>query len=69
MDTRSSEREAATFSRMQAIASSYQRSDIYQNMLAKAKQSHQRAHKPAIPLKNKESPSGAAKLQVLFRCD
>lgn len=67
MDTHNSEREAATFSRMQAIASSYQRSDIYQNMLAKAKRSRQQADKPAIPFKNKESPSGAAKLQVLFR--
>lgn len=67
VDTHNSEREAATFSRMQAIASSYQRSDIYQNMLAKAKRSRQRADKPAIPFKNKESPSGATKLQVLFR--
>lgn len=67
VDTRSSEREAATFGRMQAIASSYQSSEIYQNMLAKTKRSRQRADKPAIPFKNKESPSGAAKLQVLFR--
>lgn len=67
MDTRSSEREAATFSRMRAIASSYQNSQMCHSMLAKAKQSRQRADKPAIPFKNKESPSGAAKLQVLFR--
>lgn len=67
VDTRSSEREATTFSRMQAIARSYQSSEMCQNMLAKAKQSRQRADKPAIPFKNKESPSGAAKLQVLCR--
>ncbi|CAF97088.1 unnamed protein product, partial [Tetraodon nigroviridis] len=67
VDTHSSEREAATFSRMQAIASSYQRSEIYQKMLAETKRSRQRADKPAIPYKNKESPSSAVKLQVLFR--
>lgn len=67
MDTRNSEREAATFSRMQEIASAYQSSEIYQNMLEETEQSLQRADKPTIPFKNKESPNGAAKLQVLFR--
>lgn len=69
VDTRSSERESATFSRMQAIASSYQSSEIYQDMLAKTKLSRLRSSKPAIPFKNKESPSGAVKLHVLFRYD
>lgn len=67
VDTRSSEREAATFSRMHEITSSYQRSAIYQNMLGKMEQSLQRADKPAIPFKSKESPSDAAKLEVLLR--
>lgn len=67
VDTRNSEREASTFSRMQEIASSYQSSEIYQNMLEKTEQSLQRSDKPPIPFKNKESPSGAAKLHVLFR--
>ncbi|KAM3606139.1 uncharacterized protein V6R79_011396 [Siganus canaliculatus] len=67
VDTRSSEREAATFSRMHEITSSYQRSSIYQSMLQKMEQSLQRADKPAIPFKSKESPSSAAKLEVLLR--
>lgn len=67
MDTRSSEREAATFSRMHEITSFYQSSNIYQSMLGKMEQSLQQADKPAIPFKNKYSPSVAAKLQVLLR--
>ncbi|XP_033835077.1 ATP-binding cassette sub-family G member 5 [Periophthalmus magnuspinnatus] len=67
VDTRSSEREAATLSRMREIASTYQRSDVYMNMLAKIEQSLQQSDKPAIPFKSKESPSGAAKLEVLLR--
>uniref|UniRef100_A0A8C4IB66 ATP-binding cassette, sub-family G (WHITE), member 5 n=1 Tax=Dicentrarchus labrax TaxID=13489 RepID=A0A8C4IB66_DICLA len=67
VDTRSSEREAATFNRMHEITSSYQRSAIYQNMLGKMEQSLQWADKPAIPFKSKESPNGAAKLEVLLR--
>ncbi|XP_014897698.1 ATP-binding cassette sub-family G member 5 isoform X2 [Poecilia latipinna] len=67
VDTRSSEREAATFSRMHEITSSYQRSAIYQNMLDKMEQSLQISDKPAIPFKNKESPNCVAKLGVLVR--
>lgn len=67
VDTRSSEREATTYSRMQEIASSYQKSVIYQSMLQKTQQSLQRPDKPAIPFKSKESPNGAAKLEVLLR--
>ncbi|XP_031164792.1 ATP-binding cassette sub-family G member 5 [Sander lucioperca] len=67
VDTRSSEREAATFSRMQEITSAYQKSAIYQSMLEKVEESLQRADKPAIPFKSKESPSGATKLEVLLR--
>ncbi|XP_008296303.1 ATP-binding cassette sub-family G member 5 [Stegastes partitus] len=67
VDTRNSEREAATFNRMHEITLSYQGSDIYQSMLGKTEQSLQRSDKPAIPFKSKESPSGAAKLEVLVR--
>lgn len=67
VDTRNSEREAATFNRMHEITSSYQKSDIYQSMLGKMEQSVQRTDKPAIPFKSKESPSGLAKLEVLLR--
>uniref|UniRef100_A0A3Q0RQX4 ATP-binding cassette sub-family G member 5 n=1 Tax=Amphilophus citrinellus TaxID=61819 RepID=A0A3Q0RQX4_AMPCI len=67
VDTRSSEREAATFTRMHEITSAYQRSAIYQSMLEKMEQSLQRSDKPPIPFKSKESPSGAAKLGVLLR--
>lgn len=52
---------------MHEITSSYQRSAIYQSMLAKMEHSLQRADKLAIPFKSKESPSGAAKLEVLLR--
>ncbi|KAM6956217.1 ATP-binding cassette sub-family G member 5 [Aplochiton taeniatus] len=67
VDTRSSEREAATYSRMHEITSSYQKSDIYRSMLGQTERSLQKADKPAIPFKSKESPSPAAKLAVLFR--
>uniref|UniRef100_A0A672JNZ5 ATP-binding cassette sub-family G member 5 n=2 Tax=Salarias fasciatus TaxID=181472 RepID=A0A672JNZ5_SALFA len=67
VDTRNSEREAATFSRMHEITSSYQRSAIYQGMLRRTEQSLQRPDKPEVPFKSKESPSGAAKLGVLLR--
>lgn len=67
VDTRNSEREAATFNRMHEITLSYQRSGIYQSMLGKTEHSLQRSDKPVIPFKSKESPSGAAKLEVLVR--
>lgn len=67
VDTRCSEREAATFNRMHEIMSSYQKSDIYLRMLEKIEQSLQQAVKPPIPFKSKESPSVAAKLEVLLR--
>uniref|UniRef100_A0A7N6F718 ATP-binding cassette sub-family G member 5 n=1 Tax=Anabas testudineus TaxID=64144 RepID=A0A7N6F718_ANATE len=67
VDTRSSDREAATFSRMHEITSFYQKSNIYQKALAKTEQSLQRTDKLAIPFKSIESPSGAAKLAVLLR--
>jgi len=67
VDTRSSEREAATFSRMHDITSSYQGSAIHQSMLGKMQQSLQRSNKAAIPFKSKESPNGVAKIGVLFR--
>ncbi|KAM9365538.1 ATP-binding cassette sub-family G member 5 [Pholidichthys leucotaenia] len=67
VDTRNSEREAATFSRMHEITSSFQKSEIYHSMLTKMNQSLQRSDKPVIPFKSKESPSGVAKLKVLLR--
>ncbi|XP_053731988.1 ATP-binding cassette sub-family G member 5 [Synchiropus splendidus] len=67
VDTHNSEREAATFNRMHEITSSYRKSAIYEGMQQKMQQSLQRADKPDIPFKSKESPSGAAKLEVLVR--
>ncbi|XP_028845598.1 ATP-binding cassette sub-family G member 5 [Denticeps clupeoides] len=67
VDTRSSEREAATYRRMHDISSSYQNSDIYQNMLERIQQVCQWQEKPNIPFKSKESPSNISKLGVLFR--
>lgn len=67
VDTRNSEREAATLNRMHEITSFYQNSDIYLSMLGKIEQSLQKSNKPAIPFKSKESPNGAAKLEVLLR--
>uniref|UniRef100_A0A3P8UW47 ATP-binding cassette sub-family G member 5 n=1 Tax=Cynoglossus semilaevis TaxID=244447 RepID=A0A3P8UW47_CYNSE len=67
VDTRSSEREAATFTRMHDITSRYRDSAIYQSMLGKIEQSLQWEDKPVIPFKSKESPNGAAKLEVLLR--
>ncbi|KAJ3610653.1 hypothetical protein NHX12_022745 [Muraenolepis orangiensis] len=67
VDTRTSEREAATFSRMHDITSSYRASDIYQSMLTKMELSLHSSNKVAIPFKSKESPSGLVKLGVLFR--
>uniref|UniRef100_A0A8C5B4H3 ATP-binding cassette, sub-family G (WHITE), member 5 n=1 Tax=Gadus morhua TaxID=8049 RepID=A0A8C5B4H3_GADMO len=67
VDTRSVEREAATFSRMHNITSSYQGSAIYQSMLGKMEQSLRVSNKAAIPFKSKESPSSLVKMGVLFR--
>uniref|UniRef100_A0A673WEW5 ATP-binding cassette, sub-family G (WHITE), member 5 n=1 Tax=Salmo trutta TaxID=8032 RepID=A0A673WEW5_SALTR len=67
VDTRCSEREATTYSRMHEITSSYQDSEINQSMLRQIEQSCQRTDKPSIPFKSKESPSGLAKLAVLLR--
>ncbi|KAL0983841.1 hypothetical protein UPYG_G00133450 [Umbra pygmaea] len=67
VDTRCSEREASTYSRMHEITSSYQDSEIYQSMVGETKQNCQRTDKPPIPFKSKESPSCMAKLAVLLR--
>uniref|UniRef100_A0A673KYS6 ATP-binding cassette sub-family G member 5 n=1 Tax=Sinocyclocheilus rhinocerous TaxID=307959 RepID=A0A673KYS6_9TELE len=67
VDTRCSEREAATYSRMHDITSAYQNSEIYKSMLGKIEQSCQRADKPMIPFKSKESPNCLSKLNVLLR--
>ncbi|RXN28304.1 ATP-binding cassette sub-family G member 5 [Labeo rohita] len=67
VDTRSSEREAATYSRMHDITSGYQNSEIYENMLERIEQSCQSAHKPMIPFKSKDSPNCISKLNVLLR--
>lgn len=67
VDTRCSEREAATSARMHQITSAYQSSEIYQNMLEKTQWACQRPDKASIPFKSKESPSSMAKLGVLFR--
>uniref|UniRef100_A0A3P8Y7R7 ABC transporter domain-containing protein n=1 Tax=Esox lucius TaxID=8010 RepID=A0A3P8Y7R7_ESOLU len=57
VDTRCSEREAATYSRMHEITSSYQGSEIYRSMLVQTENSYRRSNKPTIPFKSKESPS------------
>lgn len=67
VDTRCSEREAATSRRMHEIMSSYQSSEIYQSMLEKTEQVCHMRDKPSIPFKSKESPDGMAKLGVLVR--
>ncbi|ROK15690.1 ATP-binding cassette sub-family G member 5 [Anabarilius grahami] len=67
VDTRCSEREAATYSRMHDITSAYQNSEIYKSMLERIEQSCQRPDKPMIPFKNKESPNCLSKLNVLLR--
>uniref|UniRef100_A0A8C2IQK3 ATP-binding cassette sub-family G member 5 n=1 Tax=Cyprinus carpio TaxID=7962 RepID=A0A8C2IQK3_CYPCA len=67
VDTRCSEREAATYSRMHDITSAYQNSEVYKSMLGRIEQSCQRADKPMIPFKSKESPSCMSKLNVLLR--
>ncbi|XP_060780653.1 ATP-binding cassette sub-family G member 5 [Neoarius graeffei] len=67
VDTCSSEREDATFRRMNGITSAFRRSDIYQRMTWKIQQSCQRANKPMIPFKSKESPNCISKLGVLLR--
>lgn len=67
VDTRCSEREAATYSRMHDVTSAYQNSEIYKSMLGRIEQSCQRADKPMIPFKSKESPNCLSKLNVLLR--
>ncbi|XP_057705111.1 ATP-binding cassette sub-family G member 5 isoform X1 [Corythoichthys intestinalis] len=67
VDTRSSDREAATFTRMHEITCSYRASAIFNRMLARMQESLNVQNKAAIPFKSKESPGGVAKLAVLFR--
>lgn len=67
VDTRCSEREAATYSRMHDVTSAYQNSEIYKSILGRIEQSCQRADKPMIPFKSKESPNCLSKLNVLLR--
>ncbi|XP_077438028.1 ATP-binding cassette sub-family G member 5 [Vanacampus margaritifer] len=67
VDTRSGEREAATFSRMHGMTCAYQKSDILARMLARTQQSLRAPQKAAVPFKSKESPAGADKLAVLLR--
>ncbi|KAJ8250641.1 hypothetical protein COCON_G00225630 [Conger conger] len=67
VDTRCSEREAETFSRMQDIASAYRRSGIHRCMLDNVGRACQLTDKPPVPFKSKESPSGLSKLGVLLR--
>ncbi|XP_067277685.1 ATP-binding cassette sub-family G member 5 isoform X2 [Pseudorasbora parva] len=67
VDTRCSEREAATYSRMHGITSAYQNSEIYKRMLGRIEQICQRPDKTMIPFKSKESPNCLSKLNVLLR--
>uniref|UniRef100_A0A8C1T9X2 ATP-binding cassette, sub-family G (WHITE), member 5 n=1 Tax=Cyprinus carpio TaxID=7962 RepID=A0A8C1T9X2_CYPCA len=56
-----------THLRMHDITSAYQNSEVYKSMLGRIEQSCQRADKPMIPFKSKESPSCMSKLNVLLR--
>ncbi|XP_051945909.1 ATP-binding cassette sub-family G member 5 [Xyrauchen texanus] len=67
VDTRCSERETATYSRMHDITSAYRNSEIYKSMLGWIEQSCHRPEKPMIPFKSKESPNCLSKLNVLLR--
>ncbi|KAJ8359683.1 hypothetical protein SKAU_G00162080 [Synaphobranchus kaupii] len=67
VDTRCSERESATYSRMQDITLAYHSSGIYRRMLDRIEETCQLTDKPCIPFKSKESPSGLSKLGVLLR--
>ncbi|XP_026867371.2 ATP-binding cassette sub-family G member 5 [Electrophorus electricus] len=67
VDTRCSEREAATYRRMHDITSAYQSSAIYQSMVDRIEKSCQHPDKPVIPFKSKESPNCISKLGVLVR--
>nr|XP_055026795.1 ATP-binding cassette sub-family G member 5 [Misgurnus anguillicaudatus] len=67
VDTRCSEREAVTYSRMHDITSAFCSSDIYKDMLERIEHSCQRPDKPMIPFKSKESPNCLSKLTVLLR--
>ncbi|MBN3298477.1 ABCG5 protein, partial [Amia calva] len=67
VDTRSTEREVATYNRMHVITSAYQSSEIYRRMLEGVERSCQLLEKPPIPFKSKEAPSGFSKLGVLIR--
>nr|XP_006638853.1 PREDICTED: ATP-binding cassette sub-family G member 5 isoform X1 [Lepisosteus oculatus]XP_015218807.1 PREDICTED: ATP-binding cassette sub-family G member 5 isoform X1 [Lepisosteus oculatus] len=67
VDTRSKEREVATYNRMHVITSAYQSSEVYQRMLGRIEESCQVHDKTPIPFKSKESPSSFFKLWVLLR--
>ncbi|XP_077351107.1 ATP-binding cassette sub-family G member 5 isoform X2 [Festucalex cinctus] len=67
VDTRSSEREGATFGRMHDMTRAYQKSAIFRRMLAGTQRSLRAPQKAAVPFKSKESPAGADKLAVLLR--
>ncbi|XP_076831160.1 ATP-binding cassette sub-family G member 5 isoform X2 [Brachyhypopomus gauderio] len=67
VDTRCSEREAATYRRMHDITSAYQSSEIYQNIVRRIDESYQLPDKSIIPFKSKESPNCVSKLGVLLR--
>lgn len=67
VDTRSKERELATYSRVQVIVSAYKNSEIFSKVLAAIEQTKGMKELPPIPFKNKDSPSGFYKLWILLR--
>ncbi|XP_051936578.1 ATP-binding cassette sub-family G member 5 isoform X2 [Hippocampus zosterae] len=67
VDTRSGEREAATFGRMRDVARAFRKSAVFERTLARTRRSLLARPKAAVPFKSKESPAGAAKLAVLLR--
>ncbi|KFO87757.1 ATP-binding cassette sub-family G member 5, partial [Buceros rhinoceros silvestris] len=67
VDTRSKERELATYSRVQVIVSAYKNSEIFSKVLAAIERTKGMKELPPIPFKNKDSPSGSYKLWILLR--
>ncbi|XP_060686872.1 ATP-binding cassette sub-family G member 5 [Hemiscyllium ocellatum] len=67
VDTRSKEREIETYSRVQEISFSYQKSKIFNNVLENIEAAKREKESSSIPFKSRASPNTAAKLWILIR--
>ncbi|NXO02128.1 ABCG5 protein, partial [Rhinopomastus cyanomelas] len=67
VDTRSKERELETYRRVQVIVSAYKSSESFRKMLSDIERTKCTKELPAIPFKNKDSPSAFYKLWILLR--